>query len=153
MKWVCFADENIFSSRNLFFSQKPPKKRLTEPARPTIPLSRDAAVAQLDRATGYEPVGQEFESLQPHQKFEGLGCKNLSPFFILKNVFNYDQEKEYFRYWCEIYGINWYNLYLLYKPYLYDSHLINSILYTDSSTFKMRYFAILLQSIQLYLTI
>ena len=31
-----------------------------------------AAVAQLDRATGYEPVGREFESLQPHQIFQGL---------------------------------------------------------------------------------
>ena len=26
----------------------------------------DALVAQLDRATGYEPVGQEFESLRAH---------------------------------------------------------------------------------------
>ena len=25
-----------------------------------------AAVAQLDRVSGYEPEGQEFESLQPH---------------------------------------------------------------------------------------
>ena len=26
-----------------------------------------AGLAQLDRVTGYEPVGQEFESLNPHQ--------------------------------------------------------------------------------------
>ena len=29
---------------------------------------RYAAVAQLDRVTGYEPVGRGFESLQPYQK-------------------------------------------------------------------------------------
>ena len=28
-----------------------------------------ALVAQLDRATGYEPVGREFESLLAHQNF------------------------------------------------------------------------------------
>ena len=47
--------EKIFlSAQERFFSREFPKKRLTEPGRPTIPLSRDAAVAQLDRATGYE---------------------------------------------------------------------------------------------------
>ena len=55
----------FFFAKPLFFA-KAAKKRLTEPVRPTIPLSRDAAVAQLDRATGYEPVGQEFESLRAH---------------------------------------------------------------------------------------
>lgn len=29
-----------------------------------------AAVAQLDRVSGYEPEGQEFESLQPRQLVE-----------------------------------------------------------------------------------
>ena len=31
----------------------------------------DALVAQLDRATGYEPVGQEFESLRAHHANSG----------------------------------------------------------------------------------
>ena len=31
-------------------------------------MRRYAAVAQLDRVTGYEPVGRGFESLQPYQK-------------------------------------------------------------------------------------
>lgn len=74
--------EKIFlSAQEKFFSREFPKKRLTEPGRPTIPLSRDAAVAQLDRATGYEPVGREFESLQPHQNFEGLMMNNHESFF------------------------------------------------------------------------
>ena len=33
--------------------------------------SHDALVAQLDRATGYEPVGQEFESLRAHHANSG----------------------------------------------------------------------------------
>lgn len=61
-----------------------PKKRLTEPGRPTIPLSRDAAVAQLDRATGYEPVGREFESLQAHHKFQGVTGYYRNPFYIFR---------------------------------------------------------------------
>ncbi len=32
----------------------------------TSVLSHRALVAQLDRATGYEPVGREFESLRAH---------------------------------------------------------------------------------------
>ena len=35
-----------------------------------MPEARYAAVAQLDRVTGYEPVGQGFESLQPYQNAE-----------------------------------------------------------------------------------
>ena len=35
------------------------------PAFPYVDRCR-ALVAQLDRATGYEPVGQEFESLRAH---------------------------------------------------------------------------------------
>ena len=58
----------FLSAQERFFSREFPKKRLTEPGRPTIPLSRDAAVAQLDRATGYEPVCREFESLRAHQQ-------------------------------------------------------------------------------------
>ena len=33
-----------------------------------IILELNAPVAQLDRVTGYEPVGRGFESLQPYQK-------------------------------------------------------------------------------------
>ena len=33
---------------------------------------RYAAVAQLDRVTGYEPVGRGFESLQPYQRIAGV---------------------------------------------------------------------------------
>ena len=32
-----------------------------------LSVRRYAAVAQLDRVTGYEPVGRGFESLQPYQ--------------------------------------------------------------------------------------
>ena len=74
----------FLSAQERFFSREFPKKRLTEPGRPTIPLSRDAAVAQLDRATGYEPVGREFESLQPHQNFEGLMMNNHESFFCTR---------------------------------------------------------------------
>ena len=75
--------EKIFlSAQERFFSREFPKKRLTEPGRPTIPLSRDAAVAQLDRATGYEPVGREFESLQAHHIFQGLWHICHIPFFV-----------------------------------------------------------------------
>ena len=40
--------------------------------------SRDVLVAQLDRVTGYEPVGRGFESLQARQTVSIL----LIPFFI-----------------------------------------------------------------------
>ncbi len=49
-------------------SQKRLKKRLTFWQRTTSVLSHRALVAQLDRATGYEPVGREFESLRAHHK-------------------------------------------------------------------------------------
>src|SRR5215813_7696338 len=32
----------------------------------------DAPLAQLDRATGYEPVGREFESLRAHHLFQAF---------------------------------------------------------------------------------
>lgn len=37
-----------------------------------IILELNAPVAQLDRVTGYEPVGQGFESLQARQYMVGL---------------------------------------------------------------------------------
>ena len=42
---------------------------LTKPYRYDIIVksSRDVLVAQLDRVTGYEPVGRGFESLQARQ--------------------------------------------------------------------------------------
>ncbi len=45
-----------------------------------------APVAQLDRATDYESVGREFESLLAHQIFQGINQKNnwLIPFFLPK---------------------------------------------------------------------
>ena len=46
--------------------EKRRKKRLTFSARTTNVLFHQALVAQLDRATGYEPVGREFESLRAH---------------------------------------------------------------------------------------
>ena len=54
----------------------------------TVPSSsnfhfRSALVAQLDRATGYEPVGREFESLQAHHIFQGLWHICHNPFFCL----------------------------------------------------------------------
>ena len=44
-----------------------------------------AAVAQLDRAPRYERVGQEFESLQPRQKFQGLKVIHFKSFFRFCN--------------------------------------------------------------------
>ena len=41
--------------------------------------ARHAAVAQLDRVTGYEPVGRGFESLLPYQKDIPFG---MSFFFL-----------------------------------------------------------------------
>ena len=40
-------------------------------------MRRYAAVAQLDRVTGYEPVGRGFESLQPYQK---ESSERMAPF-------------------------------------------------------------------------
>ena len=43
----------------------------------------DALVAQLDRATGYEPVGQEFESLRAHHnKKQAVSCNRLTAFLL-----------------------------------------------------------------------
>jgi hypothetical protein len=44
-----------------------------------------ALVAQLDRATDYESVGQEFESLQARQQFKDLR-EIVSPFLLLKSL-------------------------------------------------------------------
>ena len=41
-----------------------------------------ALVAQLDRVTGYEPVGQGFESLQARQKKKQLLITKVASFFI-----------------------------------------------------------------------
>ena len=41
-----------------------------------------ALVAQLDRATGYEPVGREFESLRAHHIAIWKACLNGKPFFF-----------------------------------------------------------------------
>ncbi len=45
-----------------------------------------APVAQLDRVLGYEPRGQEFESLRAHQQFNGLGQKWSNPFFFSESM-------------------------------------------------------------------
>ena len=42
----------------------------------------DALVAQLDRATGYEPVGQEFESLRAHHFSRDFTVMGKIPFFV-----------------------------------------------------------------------
>ncbi len=58
-----------------------------------------ALVAQLDRATGYEPVGRAFESLQARHKFQGLMIF-ISPFFVPAN--GYDLfEHDFF---CRFFG-------------------------------------------------
>ena len=56
-------------------NQKKSEKRLTFPSGCAIiseltenVSARDAPVAQLDRVTGYEPVGRGFESLTARQK-------------------------------------------------------------------------------------
>ena len=49
-----------------------------------IILELNAPVAQLDRVTGYEPVGRGFESLLAHQRIYALcglaGCVFCCPF-------------------------------------------------------------------------
>ena len=64
-----FADiPHLFSFFKFF--QKNLKKSLTSPARCAIIYKvreTDVPVAQLDRVTGYEPVGRGFESLQARQ--------------------------------------------------------------------------------------
>ena len=42
-----------------------------------------ALVAQLDRATGYEPVGREFESLRAHHFEDRKACRNGKPFLLV----------------------------------------------------------------------
>ena len=44
--------------------------------------ARLAPVAQLDRVLGYEPRGQEFESLRARHIINGLDDKKSSPFFF-----------------------------------------------------------------------
>ena len=58
-----FLPSKIFPDRHLILDSQNSRVYIT---------LHIAAVAQLDRATGYEPVGREFESLQPHQIFQGL---------------------------------------------------------------------------------
>lgn len=58
------------------------KKCLTEPFPLCIKNSSSALVAQLDRATGYEPVGREFESLQARHIFQGLMKRIHKSFFV-----------------------------------------------------------------------
>ena len=48
---------------------------------------QDALVAQLDRVTGYEPVGRGFESLRAHQ-INGLTMRLLSRLFFCRFINN-----------------------------------------------------------------
>ena len=49
-----------------------------------------AAVAQLDRVSGYEPEGRGFNSCQPHQMFEALDrkIKGFLLFGVISDVLN-----------------------------------------------------------------
>jgi hypothetical protein len=70
-----------------------------------------APVAQLDRATGYEPVGREFESLRAHHSFltlqlpqgttknNGKDRRSLCGFIPLRTLLN-NQLLEHFRFTC-----------------------------------------------------
>ena len=40
-----------------------------------LPIAKPAPLAQLDRASGYEPEGREFESLRAHHSFQALAEK------------------------------------------------------------------------------
>ena len=46
----------------------------------------DASVAQLDRVTGYEPVGQGFESLLAHQKKRLVSTSRFFSYICLRQV-------------------------------------------------------------------
>ena len=50
-----------------------------------IKLLINAPVAQLDRVTGYEPVGRGFESLQAHQKIKHLP-KQVLYFYPIRRI-------------------------------------------------------------------
>src|ERR1700730_16352099 len=51
-----------------------PAKRFFAIINPRLFLPRKSApLAQLDRASGYEPEGREFESLRAHHPFNNLG--------------------------------------------------------------------------------
>ena len=57
------------------FSARLPARKPVPPAerrRFACVLATIAPVAQLDRASGYEPGGREFESLRAHHKINGL---------------------------------------------------------------------------------
>ncbi len=57
-----------------------------------------ALVAQLDRATGYEPVGRAFESLQARHKFQGLMIF-ISPFFVPANGYDLFEHDFFYFFW------------------------------------------------------
>ena len=52
-----------------------------------------AAVAQLDRVTGYEPVGRGFESLQPYQKAETIWMSKVES-LVLQGVSAFSMPKK-----------------------------------------------------------
>ena len=52
------------------------------PSPPQSKQQHNAPVAQLDRVLGYEPRGQEFESLRAHQFCMSVGTRLLVPIFI-----------------------------------------------------------------------
>jgi hypothetical protein len=43
-----------------------------------------APVAQLDRVTGFEPVGREFESLRARHKLESPPCVGFSVCMVMR---------------------------------------------------------------------
>ena len=47
-------------------------------------MNAHAPIAQLDRVTGYEPVGRGFESLSAYQLTGYLGWDNLLIFYVRK---------------------------------------------------------------------
>ena len=49
-------------------------------------MSADASLAQLDRVTGYEPVGQGFESLPAYHLTGYLIWDNLLNFYVRKKL-------------------------------------------------------------------
>ena len=68
-----------------------------------IILELNAPVAQLDRVTGYEPVGRGFESLLAHQSFSILTKEN--PQYI----------KQYIKMWTFLSKYLWVSLLSIYE--------------------------------------
>ena len=79
-------------SRRIASGRRHPRKGIRNFVIIPLLLSKSAPLAQLDRASGYEPEGREFESLRARHKIKDLGHPWIGcPLFIVRflSVFRY----------------------------------------------------------------